>query len=91
MPSYAPSKLIFFVSIILIHSSVTVAVNRTTNIGVIIDEDSRAGKEQKTAIEIAVQKLNLGSKERKLVVLFKNSSGDPLEAVSSGSNLLIIN
>ncbi|KAI3823962.1 hypothetical protein L1987_05408 [Smallanthus sonchifolius] len=60
MASYAPSKLIlvFLVSLILSNSSSSVALNQTTNIRVIINEDSRAGKEQKTAIEIAVRKLN---------------------------------
>ncbi|GJU05553.1 glutamate receptor 2.9-like protein [Tanacetum coccineum] len=90
MPSVALSKLIFifFVSNILSHVSVTIALNRTTNIGVIIDESSRAGKEQKTAIEIAVQKLNSGSNDHKLAIHFKNSSGDPLEAASSAKNLI---
>ncbi|XP_076944444.1 glutamate receptor 2.7-like [Bidens hawaiensis] len=91
MPSYyAPSKLIlvFLVSLILSNSSNSAALNRTTNIGVIIDEGSRAGKEQKTAIEIAVQKLNSGSKHHKLAIHFKNSKGDPLEAASSASDLI---
>ena len=87
MPSVALSKLIFilFILNILSHVSVTKALNQTTNIGVIIDQSSRAGKEQKTAIEIAVQKLHSGSKDHKLAIHFKNSSGDPLEAASSGS------
>nr|GEV68787.1 glutamate receptor 2.7-like [Tanacetum cinerariifolium] len=56
--------------------------------GVIIDESSRAGKEQKNAIEIAVQKLNSASNDHKLAIHFKNSSGDPLEAASSAKDLI---
>ncbi|KAJ9565847.1 hypothetical protein OSB04_001813 [Centaurea solstitialis] len=86
------SKLIFIflflVSILLLHVSVTIAQNPTTNIGVIINERFRAGKEQKTAIEIAVRKLNSGSKNHKLVVYFKNSSGDPLEVASLANELI---
>ncbi|XP_071726516.1 glutamate receptor 2.7-like isoform X2 [Rutidosis leptorrhynchoides] len=91
MFSYAPSKLMFFfffLSIILSNNSVTQALSPNTNIGVIIDEGSRAGKEQKTAIEIAVQKLNSGSKNRNLTLHFKNSSGDPLEAADSANELI---
>ncbi|KAI3716950.1 hypothetical protein L1987_68199 [Smallanthus sonchifolius] len=90
MPSYAPSKLIlvFLVSLILSNSSSSVDLNQTTNIGVIINEDSRAGKEQKTAIEIAVRKLNSGPRNHKLAIYFKNSKGDPLEAASSAGELI---
>ncbi|KAI3710201.1 hypothetical protein L2E82_39975 [Cichorium intybus] len=90
MPSFSPSKLIFvfIVPIILSYGSFTVAQNQTTNIGVIIDESTRAGKEQKTAIEIAVRKVNSGSNDRKLAIHFKNSSGDPLEAASSAQELI---
>ncbi|CAI9292777.1 unnamed protein product [Lactuca saligna] len=90
MPSFSPSKFtsVFLVSVILSFSLTTIAENRTTNIGVIIDERTRAGKEQKTAIEIAVQKLNSGSKDHKLAIYFTNSSGDPLEAASSANELI---
>ncbi|KVH89500.1 Extracellular ligand-binding receptor [Cynara cardunculus var. scolymus] len=66
--SYSKFLFLFFflVSVTLPHVSVTVAQTRTTNVGVIIDERFRAGKEQKTAIKIAVQKLNSGSKDHKL-------------------------
>ncbi|KAK1422709.1 hypothetical protein QVD17_17995 [Tagetes erecta] len=91
MPFYEASKLILILlaSItILSNISTSVALNQSVNIGVIIDEGSRAGKEQKTAIEIAVRKLNSRSKNNKLVVYFKNTKGDPLEAASSASDLI---
>ncbi|KAI3823965.1 hypothetical protein L1987_05414 [Smallanthus sonchifolius] len=88
MASYAPSKLILVFFLVSYSSTSSLALNKTTNIGVIIDEGSRAGKEQKTAIEIAVQKLNSGSKNHKLAIQFKNSKGDPLEAASSASDLI---
>ncbi|KAD7117884.1 hypothetical protein R6Q59_005090 [Mikania micrantha] len=88
MSSCATSKLalIFFLSLIL--SNYSLALNQTTNIGVIINEASRAGKEQKTAIEIAVRKLNSQHGNHHLAVHFKNSKGDPLEAASSASDLI---
>ncbi|KAK1422710.1 hypothetical protein QVD17_17996 [Tagetes erecta] len=90
MPSYAPSNLIliFLVSLILSNNSTSVALNQTANIGVIINEGSRAGKEQKTAIEIAVRKLNSSNKNHKLTIHFKNFKGDPLEAASLASDLI---
>ncbi|KAM0054594.1 putative periplasmic binding protein-like I [Helianthus debilis subsp. tardiflorus] len=90
MSSYAPLNLIlvFLVSFILTNSSTPIALNQTTNIGVIIDEVSRAGKEQKTAIEIAVQKLSSDPRNHKLAIHFKNSKGDPLEAASSARDLI---
>ncbi|MFS8015746.1 putative periplasmic binding protein-like I [Helianthus anomalus] len=90
MSSYAPLNLIlvFLVSFILTNSSTSIALNQTTNIGVIIDKGSRAGKEQKAAIEIAVQKLNSGPRNHKLAIHFKNSKGDPLEAASSARDLI---
>ncbi|XP_024993031.1 glutamate receptor 2.7-like [Cynara cardunculus var. scolymus] len=88
--SYSKFLFLFFflVSVTLPHVSVTVAQTRTTNVGVIIDERFRAGKEQKTAIKIAVQKLNSGSKDHKLAVYFKNSSGDPLQVAASANELI---
>ncbi|KAK9064274.1 hypothetical protein SSX86_015654 [Deinandra increscens subsp. villosa] len=91
MPSYVASSLlifVFIVSLILSTSLTSVALNQTTNIGVIVDEGSRSGKEQRTAIEIAVEKVNSGPRNHKLVVRFKNSKGDPLEAASSASDLI---
>ncbi|KAI3680766.1 hypothetical protein L6452_35542 [Arctium lappa] len=86
--SYSKFIFLFLVPMLLSHVSITVAQTRTTNIGVIIDECFRAGKEQKTAIEIAVEKLNSGSKDHKLAIYFKNSSGDPLEVASSANELI---
>ncbi|CAL5411356.1 unnamed protein product [Camellia sinensis] len=47
----------------------------TTNVGVIIDVNSRIGKEQMTAMKIAVDNFN-----NKLSLYFSSSGGDPLQA-----------
>lgn len=55
-----------------------------TSIGVVIDEDSRVGKEQKIAMKIAVLNLN-NSTNHKLIIHFRNiNAGNPLQAAIAG-------
>lgn len=72
----------------LSYGSTTAAVaegKSTTIIGVAIDEDSRAGKEQKTAIRIAAQDFNKNSPNHELTFHFRNiSSGNPLQVATTG-------
>ena len=84
-----PLSLIFLLHIFFLlflsygSSAASADATRTTIIGVVIDEDSRAGKDQKTAIKIAAQ--NLSSKNHELIFNFRNiSSGNPLQAATSG-------
>ncbi|XP_074357247.1 glutamate receptor 2.5-like [Apium graveolens] len=61
----------------------------TTIIGVVIDEDSRAGKEQKIAIKIAAQNFRNNSKNHELKFYFRNiSSGNPLQAATTADRLI---
>lgn len=62
--------------------------HETINIGAIIDVDSRAGKEQKTAMMIAVQSFNSISTHHKLAVHFHNTCNNPIQAVSAAEELI---
>ncbi|CAI9118167.1 OLC1v1019697C4 [Oldenlandia corymbosa var. corymbosa] len=71
-------------------SSVAIAKKyEPTNIGAIIDVDSRIGKEQQIALKIAVQGFNdLPSNDQRLVLHFKNNSDNPMQAVSAAEQLI---
>ncbi|XP_077251166.1 glutamate receptor 2.7-like isoform X1 [Tasmannia lanceolata] len=58
------------------------------NIGAIIDTETRIGKEQKIAMEIAIQDFNNTSNISKLSLHIRDSSGDPLRAVSAAEDLI---
>ncbi|MED6195810.1 hypothetical protein PIB30_041525 [Stylosanthes scabra] len=51
---------------------------KVISVGAIIDADSRVGKEQKVAMEIAAQRYNSTSKTYKLSLHFQNSTMDPI-------------
>ncbi|CAL5345099.1 unnamed protein product [Camellia sinensis] len=55
----------------------------TTNVGVIIDVNSRIGKEQMTAMKTAVDNFN-----NKLSLYFSSSGGDPLQAAYAADQLI---
>ncbi|KAF4388853.1 glutamate receptor 2.7 [Cannabis sativa] len=61
-----------------------------TNVGVIIDLNSRIGKEQKAAMEIAALNFNHNSKNKnhKLLLYFQDSIKEPLKAASSAKNMI---
>ncbi|MCI40025.1 glutamate receptor 3.4, partial [Trifolium medium] len=58
--------------------------NKVISIGVIIDGDSRIGKEQEVAMDIAAQSYNKTSKNHKLALYFRNSTKDTLRAITLG-------
>ncbi|XP_017232892.1 glutamate receptor 2.8-like isoform X2 [Daucus carota subsp. sativus] len=80
---------VFFLSFLCDGSTMAAASGKsTTSIGVVIDEDSRVGKEQKIAMKIAVQKLHY-STNHKLTIQFRNiSSGNPLQAATAADELI---
>lgn len=55
-----------------------------TNIGAIIDVNSRIGKEQKAAMEIAAANFNDQSNTHELNLHFRDSGRDPFLAASAG-------
>lgn len=58
--------------------------NKVISIGVTIDVNSRIGKEQEVAMEIAAQKYNIASKEYNLALYFQNCAKDTLRAITLG-------
>ncbi|XP_059663865.1 glutamate receptor 2.9-like isoform X2 [Cornus florida] len=91
------SKPTFFFSILISflllfsYGSITTADNKSTSIGAIIDVNSHSGKEQKTAMQIAVQEFNNNSIDHKLSLHFSNFSNpgrDPLKAVYAADELI---
>ncbi|KAJ4827354.1 hypothetical protein Tsubulata_049128 [Turnera subulata] len=62
--------------------------DKITKVGAIIDINSRIGKEEKTAIEMAVQNFNDSSKYHKLSLYFQDSQGSPLQAVYAAEELI---
>jgi ionotropic glutamate receptor len=56
----------------------------TTSIGVIIDVNSETGKQQRTAMQIAAQSFNNYSNNQNIILFFRDSSRNPLQASSDG-------
>jgi ionotropic glutamate receptor len=88
-PCFLLSVLITFLLILCNGVEAAASMNKVTNIGAIIDGNSRTGKEEKTAMEIAVQNFNNISRNHKLSLHFKHLKGDPLQAAYAGDNLAI--
>ncbi|KAL7243635.1 hypothetical protein ACSBR1_015942 [Camellia fascicularis] len=79
---FVPILVSFFGTIT--HGAVVETDNiTTTNVGVIIDVNSRIGKEQMTAMKIAVDNFN-----NKLFLHFSSSGGDPLQAAYAADQLI---
>lgn len=58
--------------------------NKVISIGAIIDVNSRIGKEQQVAMDIAAQSYNNTSKTYKLALYFQEPTKDPFRATSLG-------
>ena len=71
------------------HGAKDIHESKVTNIGAIIDVNSRTGKQEKTAMEIAVRKFNNGSPNHKLSLYFQDSRSSPLQAALAGNILLL--
>ncbi|KAL5774348.1 hypothetical protein ACOSP7_011905 [Xanthoceras sorbifolium] len=61
---------------------------KLTNIGAIIDVNSRVGKEKKVAMQIAVQDFNNAYQNHKLSLHFQDGERDPLRAASAAEKLV---
>uniref|UniRef100_A0A2N9GF25 Glutamate receptor n=1 Tax=Fagus sylvatica TaxID=28930 RepID=A0A2N9GF25_FAGSY len=68
-----PVLLIFFLLIIVSYGAVEVNNINVTGVGLIIDVNTRIGKEEKIAMEIAAQNYNTTSKTHKLSLYIHNS------------------
>ncbi|PRQ29071.1 putative periplasmic binding protein-like I [Rosa chinensis] len=60
---------------------------KITNIGAIIDVNSRIGKEQKAAMEIAAENFNNQSDTHELILHFRDSGRDPFLAAYAAKHL----
>ncbi|XP_024024754.1 glutamate receptor 2.7 isoform X1 [Morus notabilis] len=78
----------FFLINITSHGTQATNKKATTNVGIIIDFDSRIGKEQRAAMEIAAQNFNNSSKGHKLSLYFHHSKSEPLMAASSAKKMI---
>lgn len=78
-----PALIIYFL-IILSYGVGAQNSSNVTNVGAIINGNSRIGKEQKTAMEIAAETFNNRSKTHKLILHFRDSGTDPFLAASAG-------
>lgn len=61
-----------------------------TNIGAIIDVNSRIGKQQKAAMEVAAENFNNQSETHELKLLFRDSGRDPFIAAYAGKDKYIL-
>ncbi|KAB5560666.1 hypothetical protein DKX38_005623 [Salix brachista] len=77
-----------FLVTILPYGAKHVNDSKVTNIGAIIDYNSRTGKEVRTAMGIAVRKFNSGSPNHKLSLKFQDSRRSPLQAVHAAEKLI---
>ncbi|KAL6206665.1 hypothetical protein ACLB2K_023914 [Fragaria x ananassa] len=59
-----------------------------TNIGAIIDVNSRIGKQQKAAMEVAAENFNNQSETHELKLLFRDSGRDPFIAAYAAEHLM---
>uniref|UniRef100_A0A6N2KFA3 Glutamate receptor n=1 Tax=Salix viminalis TaxID=40686 RepID=A0A6N2KFA3_SALVM len=87
-PCFLLSVFITFLLILSNGVEAAASTNKVTNIGAIIDGNSRTGKEEKTAMEIAVQNFNDISRNHKLSLHFKNPQADPLQAAYAAQELI---
>ncbi|KAB5534082.1 hypothetical protein DKX38_017168 [Salix brachista] len=87
-PCFLLSVFITFLLILSNGVEAAASTNKVTNIGAIIDDNSRTGKEEKTAMEIAVQNFNNISRNHKLSLHFKNPQADPLQAAYAAQELI---
>lgn len=79
---YCPLLINF---LILLYGIEAASIDKlTTHIGVIIDDNHRAGKEEKIAMKIAAQRFNSSLKPNKMFLHFRNPGGDPYLAASTG-------
>ncbi|XP_050371259.1 glutamate receptor 2.7-like [Argentina anserina] len=78
------------ISLFIILSNGVAAQNdvRVTNVGAIIDLNSRIGIEQKAAMEIAAESFNKKSNTHELIIHFRNSSSEPFLAASAAEELM---
>ncbi|CAK7350469.1 unnamed protein product [Dovyalis caffra] len=87
-PCFLLSVLVIFLLTLSNGVEAAASTNKVTNIGAIIDVSTRIGKEEKTAMEIAVQNYNNISRNHELSLHFRHPGGEPLQAVNAAEELI---
>ncbi|KAJ6707135.1 GLUTAMATE RECEPTOR [Salix viminalis] len=87
-PCILLSVLITFLPIFSNGVEAAIGTNKVTNIGAIIDVNSRIGKEEKTALEMAVQNFNLISTNHELALHLRHPGEDPLQVAYAAKELI---
>ncbi|KAJ4828538.1 hypothetical protein Tsubulata_035962, partial [Turnera subulata] len=87
-PRLLLSVLLTLFLIFPIESKAATNTSKVTSIGAIVDVNSRIGKEEKTAMEIAVSNFNNKSRNHKLSLHFQHPGGDPLQAAYAAEKLI---
>ncbi|KAG5247028.1 glutamate receptor [Salix suchowensis] len=87
-PCILLSVLITFLPIFSNGVEAAIGTNNATNIGAIIDVNSRIGKEEKTALEMAVQNFNLISTNHELSLHLRHPGEDPLQVAHAAEELI---
>ncbi|KAJ9690585.1 hypothetical protein PVL29_012969 [Vitis rotundifolia] len=85
---FSLTSILLIVSHLGYITSIAVDDNNSTIIGAIIDANSRKGKEEITAIKIAVDKFNNNSKNHKLSLIFQNFTGELYRAALTAEELI---
>ncbi|KAL4275020.1 hypothetical protein HN51_057902 [Arachis hypogaea] len=90
LQSLAMTWLFFFLVFIMNANSHEVKNegNKVISVGVIMDANSRVGKEQRVAMEIAAQTYNNTSKNYKLSLHFHNSTMDPISDTNLAEEMI---
>ncbi|KAK8469014.1 hypothetical protein PHAVU_006G179300 [Phaseolus vulgaris] len=81
----------FLMSLVLINGyqdEATNVHNKVISVGAIIDVNSRIGKEQQVAMDIAARSYNSTSKTYKLALYFRNSTKDPIRAITLAEEMI---
>lgn len=85
IPLAFPTYLfIFFVLVNCYQGEATNGDNKVISIGAIIDVNSRVGKEQLVAMDLAAQSYNNTSKSHKMALHFQEPTKDPFRPTSLG-------
>lgn len=81
-----PLYLVAFVVVLIIHGAEAASIKNAAEIriGAIIDVNSRMGREEKTAMKIAVGNFNNNSRNLKLSLHFQDPIREPFKAALAG-------
>jgi ionotropic glutamate receptor len=83
--SYSNILLWFSLIISLVLFHCVANSSQTTSVGVIIDVNSETGKQQIKAMQLAAQSFNNHSNNQNIILFFRKSTRNSLQAASAGN------